>query len=279
MSAGVVVEGEKGREKTRWPRSRSRKVALPTFFYLRRTPSSARPSLIFPAPHASSLLLRTLRTSCAPTHPHHTGSLRGMVRQLSIDCFENESRRVSLGPESVSKPAVGSPMFERAGTEPTVAKVREEGGESAFFAELGFVFMVVRRSIYAPRAQLPALSFHFSARRPHSHIPLHPSPHAHTQSLSCGSCSTPGRGSRLRTGPSFSTQNRSTSCAMKPNASSATRPQSCSCKVRDWTGGEGAHGRARGLFVFEKCGVLFSACGVIVASSSNRPRLSPHAPV
>jgi hypothetical protein len=49
-----------------------------------------------------------------------------MVRQLSIDQFENESRRVSLGPESVSKPAVGSPMFERVGVEPTVAKVRTQ---------------------------------------------------------------------------------------------------------------------------------------------------------
>ena len=51
-----------------------------------------------------------------------------MVRQLSIDQFENESRRVSLGPDSVSKAAMGSPMFERTGADPSVAKVRGGGG-------------------------------------------------------------------------------------------------------------------------------------------------------
>jgi len=41
-----------------------------------------------------------------------TGSLRGLVRQLSIDQFENEGRRVSMGAESASKPP-RSPLFER----------------------------------------------------------------------------------------------------------------------------------------------------------------------
>ena len=41
-----------------------------------------------------------------------TGSLRGLVRQLSIDQFENEGRRVSMGTESASKPP-RSPLFER----------------------------------------------------------------------------------------------------------------------------------------------------------------------
>ena len=41
-----------------------------------------------------------------------TGSLRGLVRQLSIDQFENEGRRVSMGTDSASKPP-RSPLFER----------------------------------------------------------------------------------------------------------------------------------------------------------------------
>jgi hypothetical protein len=51
-----------------------------------------------------------------------SGSLRGMVRQLSIDQFENESRRVSMGTDSISK-ALPSPMFERNSNEPCVSKV------------------------------------------------------------------------------------------------------------------------------------------------------------
>lgn len=46
-----------------------------------------------------------------------------MVRQLSIDQFENESRRVSMGTDSISK-ALPSPMFERNSNEPCVSKVR-----------------------------------------------------------------------------------------------------------------------------------------------------------
>ena len=98
----------------------------PFFPYARRSHPSASSFPALLALYAPSLLLRTLPASCAPTHPSDIGSLRGMVRQLSIDQFENESRRVSLGPESVSKPAVGSPMFERVGVEPTVAKVRTQ---------------------------------------------------------------------------------------------------------------------------------------------------------
>ena len=45
-----------------------------------------------------------------------------MVRQLSIDQFENESRRVSMGTDSISK-ALPSPMFERNSNEPCVSKV------------------------------------------------------------------------------------------------------------------------------------------------------------
>lgn len=56
-----------------------------------------------------------------------TGSLRGLVRQLSIDQFENEGRRV-MGAESVAKPAVDSrptPIFERHSMDPgSIHKVR-----------------------------------------------------------------------------------------------------------------------------------------------------------
>lgn len=51
------------------------------------------------------------------------GSLRGLVRQLSIDQFENESRRVSCDSSKMFQPSGsaegsqqpgGTPMFERA---------------------------------------------------------------------------------------------------------------------------------------------------------------------
>lgn len=48
------------------------------------------------------------------------GQMRGLVRQLSIDQFENESRRVSMSvsgqePGSVSRK---TPMFQRSLSEP-----------------------------------------------------------------------------------------------------------------------------------------------------------------
>ncbi|KAK9811526.1 hypothetical protein WJX72_005322 [[Myrmecia] bisecta] len=51
-----------------------------------------------------------------------TGTLRGLVRQLSIDQFENESRRVSMGTDSVGK-AQRTPLFERNVSEPGVHKL------------------------------------------------------------------------------------------------------------------------------------------------------------
>jgi hypothetical protein len=48
------------------------------------------------------------------------GSLRGLVRQLSIDQFENESRRVSIdsrGAASAAAASRGTPMFERTVSE------------------------------------------------------------------------------------------------------------------------------------------------------------------
>ncbi len=53
---------------------------------------------------------------------HCPGNLRGLVRQLSIDQFENEGRRVSMGTDSVGKPQ-RTPLFERNAVHPGVHKV------------------------------------------------------------------------------------------------------------------------------------------------------------
>ena len=53
---------------------------------------------------------------------HCPGNLRGLVRQLSIDQFENEGRRVSMGTDSVGKPQ-RTPLFERNAVDPGVHKV------------------------------------------------------------------------------------------------------------------------------------------------------------
>lgn len=55
-----------------------------------------------------------------------SGQLRGLVRQLSIDQFENESRRVSMGAGVSEATSVRNktPLFERTFSEP----VRHEGG-------------------------------------------------------------------------------------------------------------------------------------------------------
>lgn len=43
------------------------------------------------------------------------GSLRGLVRQLSIDQFENEGRRVSMGPDSVGRAdGPSTPFLDRS---------------------------------------------------------------------------------------------------------------------------------------------------------------------
>lgn len=48
------------------------------------------------------------------------GQLRGLVRQLSIDQFENESRRVSMGAAASEATSVRNktPLFERTFSEP-----------------------------------------------------------------------------------------------------------------------------------------------------------------
>ena len=52
-----------------------------------------------------------------------TGNLRGLVRQLSIDQFENEGRRVSHGGGSTDTaargtPPIRTPLFERTSMDP-----------------------------------------------------------------------------------------------------------------------------------------------------------------
>ena len=68
---------------------------------------------------------RLLRLAVAPPGAAHQwlaaqGQMRGLVRQLSIDQFENESRRVSMG-VSASEPgsvARKTPLFQRSFSEP-----------------------------------------------------------------------------------------------------------------------------------------------------------------
>ena len=54
-----------------------------------------------------------------------SGSLKGLVRQLSIDQFENEGRRVAMHNDSVGRPAMRTPLFERtsSGTHTGLHKV------------------------------------------------------------------------------------------------------------------------------------------------------------
>ena len=60
-------------------------------------------------------------TTSAKSSAAAAGNLRGLVRQLSIDQFENEGRRVSMGTNSVEKPQ-RTPLFERHNSDPGVHK-------------------------------------------------------------------------------------------------------------------------------------------------------------
>ncbi len=67
----------------------------------------------------SSVVL-IFRWHCRSNAQESTGSLRGLVRQLSIDQFENEGRRV-MGAESAAKPDADgrpTPIFERHSMDP-----------------------------------------------------------------------------------------------------------------------------------------------------------------
>ena len=133
-----------------------------------------------------------------------------MVRQLSIDQFENESRRVSMGPDSVSKTQL-SPMFEKPPNEPCISKVR--GG----VVECVDLRAAVRAACVCVPSQCGAL-----IRRAH---PLF-------RRRSFASYCTPAPGSRLKTVHSSWTLNRSMSCATSQNEFSETNRACCSCKVR-----------------------------------------------
>ena len=66
--------------------------------------------------------LNTQWSACFSIDVACAGNLRGLVRQLSIDQFENEGRRVSMGTDSVTKPQ-RTPLFERHNADPGVHKV------------------------------------------------------------------------------------------------------------------------------------------------------------
>lgn len=58
------------------------------------------------------------------------GQMRGLVRQLSIDQFENESRRVSMGVSTGPEPssvARKTPLFQRSFSEPVRGGVLTNG--------------------------------------------------------------------------------------------------------------------------------------------------------
>lgn len=147
------------------------------------------------------------------THPRHPlpapGSLRGMVRQLSIDQFENESRRVSMGPDSVSKSQL-SPMFEKPPNEPCVSKVLRRRAVVA---------------LEAPRVQMSRPSRGTGAAIPRAPQPLLRRP-------SFASFCTPAPGSRPTTERSSSTRSRSMNSATSRSACSRRNRPCCSCKVR-----------------------------------------------
>ena len=70
-------------------------------------------------PTKRCLLLDSRRSQTPTSYTLGAGSLRGLVRQLSIDQFENESRRVSCDSSkayaSDTPESSGSPMFEPSG--------------------------------------------------------------------------------------------------------------------------------------------------------------------
>lgn len=143
-----------------------------------------------------------------------------MVRQLSIDQFENESRRVSMGTDSISK-ALPSPMFERNSNEPCVSKVSLQ---SSFCRG----FDVRTKNLCVNNACVAFTTAHYDGNI------------QKLRSLFSASSSTRGLGSHPRTVPSCSRRNRSTNCAIPRSPYSGRNRACCSCKVSIWSLGGGA---------------------------------------
>ena len=66
------------------------------------------------------------------------GNMRGLVRQLSIDQFENEGRRVSTGATEAGHRAARSPMLPRKDSS-DIHKVRQDGVQGTAAAQLGCI--------------------------------------------------------------------------------------------------------------------------------------------
>ena len=151
-----------------------------------------------------------------------------MVRQLSIDQFENESRRVSMGTDSISK-ALPSPMFERNSNEPCVSKVSLRCLFCRTVA-LRTIKLVTNNACVA-----------FSGSHDHRITQKH-------NSSSSANCSTRGLGSLPRTVPSCSRQSRSTSCATPQSRFSERNRACCSCRVSlSFFCGDGVKVRSRAV--------------------------------
>lgn len=69
------------------------------------------------------LCLNQIACRSEPLFCTGAGSLRGLVRQLSIDQFENEGRRVAMHSDAMGKTPVRSPLFERQTSGPGLHKV------------------------------------------------------------------------------------------------------------------------------------------------------------
>ena len=136
------------------------------------------------------------------------------MRQLSIDQFENEGRRVMGAAESATRGG-RTPIFERHSMDPgSVHKVRP---------------------LRLPGCYLPLLNGASLLLLPGSvHCPFlgHIAPVTLLCRWCCGSCSTRGSGKRRRTAPSSWTRSRSPASATMWSASSSRNPPCCTCEVR-----------------------------------------------
>jgi hypothetical protein len=191
------------------------------------------------------------------------GQLRGLVRQLSIDQFENESRRVSMGAGASESTSVRNktPLFERSFSEPVgggLVCVWRGWHVRCVMTQLCMpllahdVLVASRPMPTAARLHLPQL---------HTHLPAPPPCRASTRPC-CASSSTRGTGRPHPRASSSSRSTRSLSCATRRSTSSRRSPPCCACGV----GGQ----RQRGLRLLAVAGMgpglAGGACGVVAAA-------------
>lgn len=161
------------------------------------------------------------------------GQLRGLVRQLSIDQFENESRRVSMGAGASEATSVRNktPLFERTFSEPVGAAAGPRSplgaGRPAVAAAAPSRLPLCCCECWAAAAA-PVTSWAHPQHCRTTHPPLG---RASTRQC-CASSSTRGTGRPPPTASLRSTTTRSASCATRRSASSSQSPACSSCAVR-----------------------------------------------